>query len=198
MATSLVCPASREVRYRGLRMTAEEYLQLEDDGFRYELIDGVICMSPSPTAVHQKVATRIAAQIVAYLEKHPVGEVFVEVDVNLGSGPRGGDLVYRPDVVFVRAERAAAMRERIVGPPDLVVEVVSNTSRRYDHETKKNDYERCGVGEYWLIDPEQDTMVFYRLQGGRYVEVTPQGNTIASEAIPGFTLDLNRVRKTFQ
>ncbi len=155
-------------------------------------------MSPSSTAWHQRVLTRIAVQIASYLEAHPVGEVLIGVDVHLGTGPRGGDLVYRPDIVFINAERAADTRERIVGPPDLIVEVVSSTSRRYDNETKKGDYQRCGVGEYWVIDPQLDRMAFYYFREGSYVEIAVEGGTLKSEAIPGFALDLARVRKTFK
>lgn len=181
-----------EPRYRGLRLSADEYLQLDDDGFRYELVDGVVCMSPSPTPAHQEIVLEIGAQIRNHLQQHPIGKVFVELDVQLR-----GDLVYRPDVVFLRAERAEQCRERVVGPPDLIVEVVSPDSKRYDAETKRGDYERCGVAEYWMIDPQRDSMVFLRLQGERYVEIEPTGNRLASEAVPGFTLDIERLRKAF-
>lgn len=198
MFIALLDANDKQVLYRGLRMSADEYFRLEDDGFRYELIDGVVCMSPSPLPVHQKVAVQLVVQIANYLEDHPVGTVFVELDVQLGAGPNGGDLVYRPDVVFLRAERVAQNQERIVGPPDLIVEVVSNTSRRYDNETKKDDYERCGVREYWIIDPHLETMAFYALREGRYVELTAQDDRLHSEVIAGFALDLERVRGAFR
>ena len=154
-------------------------------------------MSPSPTPDHQDAATQISAQIVAFLNDHPVGKVFVELDVNLGQGPTGGDIVYRPDVVFIRTEKVARNRKRIDEPPDLAVEVISETSRRYDNETKKGDYERSGVSEYWVIDPKRGTMSFFRLRNGRYELIQPQGDKFTSEAVPGFVLDLARVRRTF-
>jgi len=191
MAT-MVLTGSREASYRGLRMTADEYLALADDGYRYELIDGVICMSPSPSRPHQKIVTEIVRQIADHLMRHPTGEVVVEVDVRLGE-----DLVYRPDLVYLSSAKAAGCRERINVVPDLIVEVVSPDSRRYDHETKKHDYERCGVGEYWLIDPDQREFTFYRLQDGRFVQVQAAAATYASEMIPGFELDLQRLRTLF-
>lgn len=189
--------SARQGGYHGLRMSAEQYLQLEDDGTRYELIDGVVTMSPSALPHHQKVATRIAVQIGSFLETHPVGEVYTEVDVHLGVGPRGGDLVYWPDVVFLREERVPGPGQHIKGPPDLVVEVVSSDRRRYDYETKKDDYEGCGVHEYWIIDPELQQMTFYRRREDRFVEIQPEGDKLPSEAIPGFSLDLAKVRKSF-
>ena len=155
-------------------------------------------MSPSPLPLHQRVAARLTGQITAYLDSHPVGEVFVEVDVYLGEGPRGGDLVYRPDIVFVRHERLPKVLDRITGAPDLVVEIVSTSSRRYDRETKMGDYERCGVAEYWLIDPYRKEMAFYSLKQGRYVMAAPTDDTLASEAVPGFSLDLKRLRRSFE
>ncbi|MBN2562309.1 MAG: Uma2 family endonuclease [Phycisphaerae bacterium] len=107
-------------------------------------------------------------------------------------------MVYKPEILFVRAERLPAMREKIVGGPDLVVEVVSRGSRRMDSETKKQDYERFGVREYWLIDPERTSMAFYRLEEGRFTEVPATGDTFASQAVAGFVLDLARVRETFK
>ncbi len=190
-------PKGSEARYRGLRMSANEYFALEDDGFLYELVDGVVCMSPSPTPEHQDAATQIAVQIGSYLDKNPVGKVFVELDVNLGRGPTGGDIVYRPDVVFIRTEKVARNRKRIDEPPDLAVEIISDTSRRYDTETKKGDYERAGVMEYWIIDPQRGTMSFFRLQSGRYESIPQQGDKFTSEAIPGLVLDLSRVKRTF-
>jgi Uma2 family endonuclease len=186
-------------QYCGLRMTADEFLQIQDDGCFYELIDGVVVMSPSPSLEHQAVTMEVATQISLHLREHPVGRVFPETDVHLGTGPTGGDLVYRPEVMFVRSQRLGPeTREKFFGAPDLVVEVISKGSRRFDTETKKRDYERFGVHEYWLIDPARNSMTFYRLEGGRFVELSPTGVTFASQAVPGFVLDVARVRETFK
>ncbi len=187
-----------ETPYHNLRMTADEFLQIPDEGNNYELIDGVVVMSPSPTPRHQDVAMEIAVQLGIFLREHAIGKVFPEIDVHFGEGPTGGDLVYRPEVIFVRAERLPAMQDKIFGGPDLVVEVISRGSRRMDNETKKNDYERFGVREYWLIDPEREAMTFYRLDENHFVEVPPAGTTFASQAVPGFELDLHRVREAFK
>jgi Uma2 family endonuclease len=188
----------REARYHGMRLTAEEYYELEDDGCRYELIDGVVCMTPSPIRKHGLVSSEIAVQLGIYLKKYPVGEFAKDIDVLLGKGPRGGDLIYRPDIMFFRSGRVPDDAERYELVPDLVVEVASVSTRRFDRETKKADYERLGVSEYWIIDPRRKTMTFYRLEQGRYVEVLPDSDGFASTAVPGFTLDLAEVRKTFK
>lgn len=183
---STVASNRQDARYHGLHMAAAEYFRLEDDGCRYELIDGVVCVSPSPTFWHQKIALHIGHQISAYLEGHPVGEVACAVDVHLGRSAGGGDLVYRPDVVFLSTRRAAECGERIVGLPDVVVEIVFPGSRHQDTIRKRFDYERCGVPEYWIIDPERHSTTFYRLQGAGYIEIEPSADGFVSTAIPGF------------
>lgn len=174
-------------------MTADEYLELEDDGFKYELIDGVLVLSPSATPKHQQVMIEVIYQLKAFLRDHPVGSIYAETDVRFDD-----DLVYRPETVFICSERVRENWQRIHQPPDVVLEVISPDSRRYDSETKKEDYERFGVNEYWLIDPYQETMAFFRLRQGRFVEVPPTGDRFVSEAIPGFSLDLAAVRRSFQ
>ncbi len=179
--------------YAGLRMSADEYLSLEDDGFKYELLDGVVIVSPSPTPQHQQVLAEILFQLKAFLRDHAVGNVYPETDVRLDD-----KLVYRPELVFVRAERVAANWQRIREAPDVIVEVVSPSTRRYDLETKKPDYERYGVGEYWLVDPERDSMTFFRLEDGRFVKAKTAQDRYESRVIAGFALDLAAVRKSFR
>lgn len=183
-------------QYVGLRMTADQFLEITDDGYNYELVDGVVIVSPSPTPRHQSVTLEIAWQIKNYLELHPVGAAFVETDVHLAADERG-DLVYRPEIVFVRQERLKDIGDKLEGPPDLVVEVVSRGSRRYDAETKKSDYEKFGVHEYWLIDPARDTLTIFRRDSGHFTELPLTRDRFESHAIPGFTLDIARIRRAF-
>lgn len=178
---------------RGLRMNADEYLALGESQERYELIDRVVCMSPGPSSLHQRIITEVAIQIGAFLKTHPVGEVAVEVDVRFSD-----TLVYRPDVVFLSAVKADRCRDRVTEVPDVVIEVVSPDSNRLDVETKMRDYERFGVGEYWLIDPLRGTTRFFRRQGDRFVSVTPSADTFVSLVISSFGLDLVRLNDMFE
>ena len=183
----------RVPQYAGLRMSAEKYLLLEEDGHQYELNTGVVVLSPSPTPKHQQILAEILAQLMWYLRSHPVGAVYPETDIKLDE-----DLVYRPELVFIQADRVAENWERVRVAPDLVVEIISPETRRYDSETKKADYEHYGIREYWLIDPDRATMTFYRLESNGYVEAAAQDDRFASEAVPGFVLDLASVRKAFR
>lgn len=190
-------PCLAAPQFNGLRMSADEFFALPDDGYKYELLDGVVLMTPAPTPRHQRVALEITLQLGPFLRTHPIGEVLYETDVHLGEGPDGGDLVYRPEIVFYRGDRISNMQDRLTGPPDLVIEVVSPLSRSYDKTTKRNDYERCGVREYWIIDPELNEFTFLSNQDGSFVQIQPTGEAFKSHAVEGFVLDLARVRSKF-
>lgn len=170
-------------QYRGLRMTADEYATLADDGYRYELIDGVVQMSPSPSFQHQQIVAEFARQLGNHVMDTASGRVAVEIDIRLDE-----DRVYRPDLVFVDAEKLTQCGERITVAPDLVLEVVSPDSKRYDHETKRHDYEAAGVTEYWLIDVETKQVMQLRLEGGKYVEQVGDAR-LRSRVVDGFVLD---------
>ncbi len=180
-------------QYAGLRMTAAEYFRLPDDGYAYELVNGVLLMSPSPRPRHQRVLVEVSSQLASFLRDNPVGVVLVESDIEFERG-----FVYRPDVCFFRTGRVKGDPDHLRGAPDLAVEIVSPQSRRYDSETKRADYERFGVLEYWLIDPKRESMTFLRLSEGRYVEVPPEGDSFRSTAVPGFTLALAAVRDSWR
>lgn len=189
---------SVEAGFNGMRLSAEEYYALPDDGNRYELIDGVVIMSPSATPRHQLIAGVIYRQLAEHVDCNKLGLVLYETDVRFGRGQDERDLIYRPEIVFVAADRLGALGSRIEIVPDLVVEVISPDSRHLDSVTKRNDYERVGVREYWLIDPQQKRMTFLRLGEKGYVEAPSTGDAYTSEVVPGFTLDLSRVRDAFE
>lgn len=182
----------------GLRMSADDFYSIPDDGYFYELIDGVVIVTPSPTPKHQDVWMEIVDQLRLFLRVHPIGKVFAETDVHFGKAPSGADVVYRPEAVVYRRERLPGMEERLVGAPEIVVEVISAGSRRMDTLTKMKDYERFGVQEYWLIDPENEAFTFYRCKSGRFEEIIPTECVFVSDVLPGFSLDLIRVRETFK
>jgi len=169
-------------------MSADEYCALGETLDRTELIDGVVVMSPSPQPRHQQMVQRLFRQIDSFLD--PIGGMtFLDTDVRLASSH-----VYRPDVVAYAAGRLAAIPDRLAIPPDLVVEVLSPATAAYDLITKRDDYERFGVGEYWVVDPRTATVRCWRRAGARLVEALPEGDRVLCAALPGFTLDLTPLR----
>lgn len=177
------------VSHRGLRMTADEFLALGETYERLELIDGVVCVSPGASLPHQRIIVELGRQVGAFLRMNPIGISAANVDVRLSDR-----LVYRPDLIYLSNEKAARCGARVTEVPDVVVEVISPDSSRLDRETKKRDYEHAGVHEYWIIDPLEPSMEFYRLQTGRFVAAAAGENHFESRAIPGFVLELPPIR----
>ena len=117
-------------------------------------------MAPSPSIPHQDIAGRLYRLIGNFLDTHPLGRVFIApADVHLS------DLnVYQPDVFFIRQDDRAIIEEHgIEGAPDLVVEILSKTTAKYDLGIKRTIYARTGVEEMWIIDPAKRTLALYRL-----------------------------------
>jgi len=175
-------------------MTYEDYVKLPDDGKHYEIIDGELYVNPSPVTRHQRIVRVILVRIDRYFEQHRSGEVFDSpFDVVLAQ-----DVIVEPDVIVVKNDRASIIGEKnIQGAPNLIIEVVADNTRRLDEIEKRKLYERYGVEEYWIVDPELELVKIYRRENNafsRVAEITTEtGGTITSPLLPGFTLDVNDV-----
>lgn len=147
--------------------TYADYARLpEAEGFRYEMIDGVLYMAPAPTPEHERIAALIIARLVAAVDDTGVGAVYVSPDID------GGFATLRPDAAVVLNARLAIVAEkRLVGPPDLVVEIASPSTAAYDRdpvEGKRGAYARIGVQEYWIVDPATRSVEVLILEGEAY------------------------------
>lgn len=179
-----------EPRYIGLRMTADQYLALDDDGFRYNLVNGIVIMSPRPSYGHQDVASYLTLVMRRHAAERKLGKVIAEVDIRFAS-----DLVYAPDIVFYAASRVPPKGRPIDTPPDMIVEVLSPSNRPFDLTTKREDYERFGVREYWAIDPDTLAVHCWRLEAGKFVSAPVSGESVPSAVLTGFVLDLADLRR---
>jgi Uma2 family endonuclease len=175
--------------YGGLRMTAAEYFALAETEDRYELIDGVVVMSPSPTPRHQRVAFLLALQIERHAESASGIQVIPDVDIWVAD-----DRVCRPDIVVYAHSRLPSMPIRLTTPPDLVIEVLSPGSEPMDYITKRDDYDRFGVVEYWVVDPRDVSVRCWRRQGAKMLEIGIESLVVACASVPGLAVDLERVR----
>ena len=167
-----------------------EDLLLLDDGKRHEIIDGELVVNAAPNLRHQAVVRRLTVIISNWLETHPVGEIWASpIDVLFSDFE-----VVEPDLVYVSNERAGILNvKNIKGAPDLLVEVLSDSTRRMDEITKRKLYETRGVAEYWILDPEIDVVKVYR-GGTRVAELSLEhGDTLTTPLLPGLEIPLAKI-----
>ena len=178
-----------------VKLTYEDFLQFPDDGRRHELIDGEHYVTPSPNTRHQRISGRLYLLIGNWLQEHPVGQLFyAPFDVVFSNID-----VVEPDLLYMSNERAAEVltEEHVRGVPELVIEIASPGTRRRDETLKRRLYERSGVTEYWVVDPDVDVVRAYRLSGegfGRPVELSAEaGDVLTTALLPGLEIPLARV-----
>jgi Uma2 family endonuclease len=172
---------------RAVRYTYDDLRRFPDDGKRRELVAGDIVVAPSPNLQHQRIVLGLAATILAYLQRHPLGEVFVApTDVVFASG----DVVI-PDVVYVSRERAAILTPgSIQGAPDWLIEVASPSTRQRDVTLKLALYRAQGVHLYWMIDAEAQTVDVWQKDG--HHSYMP-GEMVDVPLLPGLQLQVDTI-----
>ena len=148
------------------RLTYDDFLLFPDDGLRHEIIDGEHYVTPSPIPRHQVLLGRLHFEIEYHLRQHPGGRVFLSpLDVVFTKWD-----VVEPDLLFIaRSQTDIISDKNIQGAPALVVEILSPGTRRTDEQIKLRLFERGGVGEYWILDPDRDLVkVFSRQPDGSF------------------------------
>jgi Uma2 family endonuclease len=170
-------------------MTAEELLELPDDGLRHELVEGELRTMTPAGAEHGLVALRIGARILEHVDEHGLGAAYAaETGFVLRRGP---DTVRAPDAAFVASERLAAAR----GPgfaelaPDLVVEVVSPSDRASEVSSKTAMWLDAGVRVVWVVDPQARLAAVHH-PGGVVTVLREDGVLDGEDVLPGFRLPL--------
>lgn len=140
--------------------TYAEFARLPDDGNRYEVIAGEVHMTPSPRPLHQEVVMKLGHVLRHFAERHGLGWVVQgPIDVLLGEGD-----YLAPDIVFVRRERLGIVTDRgVEGAPELVVEVISDSTGRRDRGIKRERYALFGVQQYWVVDPASKQIEVFRM-----------------------------------
>ena len=149
--------------------TYEDYMSLpESMDRRYELLGGELFRVPAPTTRHQRVSQRFELVLFNHVETHELGEILhAPIDVVFGQGCERE--VAQPDIVFVARDRAHIVTEaEIAGAPDLVIEILSPGTEARDRSYKKTLYARYGVREYWIVDPNANTVEVYALAAQGY------------------------------
>ncbi|MEX2300703.1 MAG: Uma2 family endonuclease [Bryobacterales bacterium] len=171
------------------RLTWEDVKDLPENGAsRTELVDGELVVSPAASSRHQRICTKLGVEIGLFLRSRNLGEFFSSpVHVILDQ-----HVHYEPDLCFVAAERVSIIDENYVsGPPNLIIEVISESNRSHDTTVKFNDYQRYGVKEYWLVDPRENHIRVFLLEGSAYraLGIYAPGDRVQSRIFAGLDLD---------
>jgi len=175
-------------------LTVREFLDLDlfEDGFFYELINGEIVKRASPDTEHQSTASNLSYFFQAFVREKKLGKVFfAPYDVYLDE-----ENLVQPDLIFVSQGNGHIIQKGcIMGVPDLVVEILSPGTYRTDRGAKFKLYQRLGVAEYWIADPRGKTIEVYALNAGTYdlIAVGEEGSVVESLMLAGLNIAVNEV-----
>lgn len=186
-------PTTLDASTEGTDLTYDDWLRLDHQaGLRYELIDGELLVNGAPGRRHQRVSSGLTLSLEAHLRATSQGEHYAApFAVKLSER----DIV-QPDHLVVLAPHLDRITDRGVdGAPDLVVEILSESTARVDEVRKRRLFQRAGVTEYWIVDPDAESIRVYRLgEAGTYAlgaEFThDRGDTLETPLLPGLRLEL--------
>lgn len=173
-------------------LTYADYAALPDDGQRYQLVEGELLITQSPTSWHQWTAGRLFTALTQHVETHALGKVlFAPLDVVLDDRT-----VVQPDILFIATMRASILQDANVrGAPDLCVEILSPGSESFDRVRKLGLYACLGVAHYWIVDIAARSIEEYVLHGDVYRvrSVSSNDHDFCPAAFPGLTFRLASV-----
>jgi Uma2 family endonuclease len=173
--------------------TVDDYFAMPGEYPRYELLEGELTeMTPSPTSKHQQILFKLARLLETHCESRRLGEILIApLDVVLS--PR---TVVQPDIIFITEKRRAQLiGEHITGTPDLVIEILSPATGARDLNQKRKLYARSGVKEYWIVDPEDETIEIQELHGAIFstLAIFEKGQKLSSPTFEGLAVEVEQV-----
>jgi Uma2 family endonuclease len=179
----------------GVKLTYDDFVHFPDDGMRHELIDGEHYVTASPNTKHQTVSINLTVLIGSWLERHPIGRLFhAPFDVVFSHYD-----VVEPDLLYLSNARAAdaLTPKHVRGVPELVIEIGAPGTRRRDDTIKRRLYERSGVSEYWVVNPDADAIRVYRRQGNAFAQAVElradRHEVLLTPILPDLEIPLTRV-----
>ena len=175
------------------QMTYEEYLEGPEIKGRYDVIDGILIMAPSPTRIHQEILGQLYFLLRQFLDEHRLGSVFIApLDVVVERDPLK---TRQPDLLFVSNARSEILQDIVEGAPDLVVEILSPSNSRAHIQEKLDDYAGLGVSECWLVSPEGRTVeVLTAAEGGwERASLSGVGDTVTSGVLDEFEVAVSDI-----
>jgi Uma2 family endonuclease len=172
--------------------TYQDYLDLPEDGNRYEVINGELIMVAAPNTGHQIISAYIEVELYNFVKTKQLGQVLdAPIDVILSESN-----VVQPDILFISKENSSIITEKnIAGAPDLIIEIISPSSAYYDLLEKKELYAVHGVREYWIVEPKKQWIEVYINQNRKFEldQRVEQTGVIKSCVVNGWSLELVNV-----
>ena len=171
------------------KLTYEDYTQIPEDGCQHEIIDGEHYVNPAPNLYHQTVSRRLQFVLFTQIEQQKLGVVFnAPCDVQISTHD-----ILQPDLAVVLTKNQhILMPEKILGTPDLVVEILSLSSESRDRKLKRARYQKAGVPEYWIVDPFEHRVEQLVLRNGAYV-LLPTTDVLQLTILKGVFVRLDEI-----
>lgn len=170
------------------RLDAEDYIASPQSANKSDLIEGVFVMASPTSLVHAQLQGFLFATLDLYVSTRNLGIVLGETSAYR----LNKDNVYQPDISFLSRNRLHLAGDVYVdGPPDLAMEIISPSSRRYDLVEKRINYARSGVREYWTIDPVEQSVTVSELVQEEWISLQSDDGVMRSKVLEGFWLRLD-------
>jgi len=173
--------------------TEADYFRLPETNRIIELSEGRLIITPSPTTQHQRIVLKLSYLLVDYVSSYNLGEIIIApLDVRLWEGN-----IRQPDIIFMSNEHLDRITEQLWGVPDLVIEILSESTAKVDKEDKYLEYQRAGVLEYWIVNPFKQSIEVFTLENETYTQfgISGIGDIAKSKLLDGFEVSVNDVMK---
>ena len=175
------------------KITVKEFFEMDlEEGYYYELINGIIVKKQAPKPIHQNASMNLSRILSNYVFENKLGKLFASpIDIFFDDYNNT-----QPDILFIKKERDFIITDRgIEGSPDLIVEILSPSSFKRDKKEKFELYMQFGVQEYWIVDPYYKSIEVFVLENNKYVLAfeASEAGIIQSKVLEGLSLEISTV-----
>jgi len=181
---------------KNLVASYDEFLKIKEESNEIlEYIDGVICMSLSPSTKHQRISSRLHAKLFNILEGKSYEVFHAPFDIVLKRDDIEDERLVIPDLCVI-CDKSGFTENKYIGVPSLIIEILSPSNQSHDLVTKLNLYMKYGVKEYWIVNPILNTVMLYSLNKENVYEQTivkTEVGIVKSKLIEEFEIDIEKL-----
>lgn len=179
---------------KNIKFTYSDYMFYPSNGKQLQLVEGEFYMTPAPKTYHQDVSRNLEFLLQDFVAKYNLGKIYyAPTDVFLSDKD-----VVQPDILFISKQRRQIIKKAYIkGAPDLVVEILSETTQKLDLQVKHTLYAKYGVKEYWIVDPDKKKVEVLRLRKKGYGkgEIYKSGQILTSHVLTGLQIIVSDIFK---